>query len=138
MLPSSFVGTTEAGRVGQAALAFEGVDPSGARQAVGWDASSPRTGLLFLTDSCRPCRAFWLAADPDRPVVIVTPSPATESRRRVARLAAGGPKVVMASDGWNAHGVTKAPWLIVVEGAIIVTDGPAPLTWADVVAVVEG
>jgi len=95
--------------------------------------------VLFLTSSCYGCRVLWDGmarqspkTSPARgmpPVVVVTPSPSTESARTVAGLAPEGLTVVMSSDAWHAYGVTRAPWCVVVAGGVVVADGPAPPTW---------
>ncbi len=68
------------------------------------------------------------------PLVIVTPSPSTESRRRVAGLAPPSVPVVMSSDAWHAYGVARAPWLTVLDGGVIAGEGPAPADWTAVVS----
>ncbi len=113
-------------RVGLPAAAVEGVDPSGRPAALSLEEG--RAGLLFLTGSCAPCRILWDEATAG-PVAIVTPSPSTEGRRRVAQLVPPGVGVVMSSEAWIAYGVTLAPWLVIVEDGMVVAEGPAPRTW---------
>lgn len=79
--------------------------------------------LLFLTSDCRECRDSWSSAAAG--VVIVTPDPATDSPRAVARLAPAGATVVMSSQAWHAYGVTKSPWRVQVRAGQIVSAGPA-------------
>jgi hypothetical protein len=83
---------------------------------------------VFLTSSCRSCQPLWTGTPPDR-TVLVTPSPSTESRRRVSQLARSEPVVVMSSEAWHAYGVRRAPWLVTVEHGLIAVDGPAPARW---------
>jgi len=82
--------------------------------------------LLFLTSSCEPCRAVWsdLAGTTCPGVVAVTPDATTEDARAVAAVA-GLSKVVMSTEAWLAYGVSRAPWAIVVENGLVVSDGPA-------------
>jgi hypothetical protein len=102
-------------------------------------ASSPaeRHLLAFLTSSCEPCQELWPALTDGRTtpaglrVVIVTPDPATESRRRIAQLAPPGADVVMSSRAWFDYAVTGAPWFTLVAGGIIQAEGHAR-TWDDV------
>lgn len=101
--------------------ALHGVDAGGAPVAV--EVGAGRHVLLFLTSSCLPCRELWASAGPDD--VVVTPSPTTESRRAVGRLAASNTKVVMSSEAWNAYSVTKAPWRVVLSDGVVIEDGPA-------------
>jgi hypothetical protein len=128
--------------VGRPAPAVAGLDPGGHPLDVPVSARPGRLALLFLTSSCRPCRDLWSAAQampapPDpaaRAVIILTPSPSTESRRRVADLAPPSVPVLMSSDAWHAYGVTRAPWLALLEGGTITAEGPAPADWTKVVA----
>jgi hypothetical protein len=124
--------------VGRPVRDFTGVDPSGKECDVQLSTRPGTSALLFLTSSCQPCRALWATAgwaDPaGPPVMIVTPSPSTESRRRVAQLAPPSVPVVMSSDAWHAYGVTRAPWLALLDGGTIAGEGPAPADWSGVAA----
>ena len=93
--------------------------------------------LLFLTTSCYDCRKWWegMAGHHSSAVVIVTPSPSTESARQVEALAPEGARVVMSSDAWHDYGVVGAPWCVVVAGGVVVAHGPAPASWAELEAV---
>lgn len=112
---------------------MQGTAPDGAPVAAGlfgeWSGR-----LLFLTSSCIGCRAVWEAlgagedaarGGSDAPVVVITPSPSTESGRAVLALAPAGVRVVMSSEGWHAYGVTAAPWMVDVAGGVVVAEGPA-------------
>jgi hypothetical protein len=114
------------GSTGLPAPPVEGVDPAGRPESVSVEAG--RVGLVFLTGSCEPCRELWSGAVAG-PVAIVTPNPATESRRRIGQLAPVGVKVVMSSEAWHSYGVKRAPWLVVVEDGVIVASGRAPRSW---------
>jgi hypothetical protein len=65
-------------------------------------------------------------------VSLVTPSPSTESARKVGALSPPGVQVVMSSDGWNEYAVTKAPWLVVADGGVVVVDEEAPHSWPEI------
>lgn len=79
-----------------------------------------------MTSSCRPCRQIWDELEPGRPdVVVVTPSPSTENRRRVAALAPSGIPVVMSSEAWFAFRPGPAPWQVVVVDGVVTQSGPA-------------
>ena len=113
-------------RTGQQAVLIQGVDQSG--EAVSIQVNEGRIVLVFLTSSCRPCEPLWIGAPPDG-TILVTPSPSTESRRRVSQLARSGQVVVMSSEAWHAYGVRRAPWLVIVEHGFIAVDAPAPSRW---------
>ena len=100
---------------------IEGVTPGSERIALAFPDSD--VDLLFLTSDCRECRECWgrLAGGN----VVVTPDPATDSRRSVAKLAPAGITVVMSSNAWHAYGITKAPWLVEVRAGEIVGSRPA-------------
>jgi hypothetical protein len=122
---------------------LHGTSPDGTPVDVDVDVGGTRLVLLFLTSSCFGCRAIWagLAASGGPPpeggtsrVVVVTPSPSTESARTVAGLAPLRIPVLMSSEAWHAYGVTRAPWCVVVAGGEVVMDSPAPATWAELAA----
>ena len=120
--------------VGGAAPPVTGVDLSG-RQA-GAELSG-RVLLAFLTGSCAPCRAFWSGLaddqDPGLPVVVVTPSPATESPRGLSRVAGATTSVVMSSEAWLAYRVRGAPWFVLVEEGLVLAEGRAE-SWEELTA----
>jgi hypothetical protein len=125
-------------RIGEAAPAFEGVDP--ADRPVRVRPGEDRLALLFLTTSCEPCMGLWGEArsgDPIMPVVLVTPGPETESRRKTMELAPDGLTVVMSGEAWSLYDVHRAPWLVVVEHDRIVYDERAPATWEEVGALAD-
>lgn len=90
---------------------------------VSLETSGAELDLLFLTSDCRECKQCWAQATSSE--VIVTPDPATDSRRAVAKLAPVGVTVVMSSTAWHSYGVTKAPWRVRVREGEIVWSGPA-------------
>ena len=119
------------------------MDPAGAPAKASLDAL---TAVVFLTSSCRPCQAYWkeapagAAGGQAASIVYVTPDPSTESRRRVARLAAQAAPtpVIMSTEAWLAYGVTQAPWLVVVRDGQVMVDGPAPSEPGEVLAAGRG
>ena len=100
---------------------LEGRAPDGS--AVSVDVSQGRRVVYFMTSSCRPCLEVWPRLGPAD--VVVTPSPSTESRRRVSALAPEGVTVVMSSDAWFGFRPGPAPWRVVLMDGEPVESGPA-------------
>jgi hypothetical protein len=124
--------------VGESAKAFEGVDP--VDRSVTVRPGSGRLALLFLTASCQPCLQLWEEAkggDPATPVVLVTPGPEMESRRKAEQLAPEGLTVVMSGDAWSLYDIHRAPWLVVIEDERIIHDERSPETWKEVKHIAE-
>jgi hypothetical protein len=140
--PSLVPPPPRAPRLGAVACDVSGEDPH--RRAVRVDVGSGRRALLFLTSTCEPCHSLWTeaacatreatnapgagtapAGAAARLLTIVTPSPTTESRRRVAERSPGSATVVMSSETWTRYGVARAPWLVVVDAGVVVHDAPA-------------
>lgn len=84
-----------------------------------------RTVLYFLTSSCRDCREVWAALGAGVPGVAVTPDAATEDRRKLRSLAAGGVRVVMSTAAWIDYAAGPAPWMAVVDDGVVSAEGPA-------------
>jgi hypothetical protein len=117
------------------ATPVRGVRPDGSPTEVSVDQS---LALIFLTSSCKPCQPYWGRFSARPAIALITPDPATEDRRRVAKLAATSPHpVVMSTDTWLAYGVTKAPWLVVVDNGTVVVDQPAPDQVADALVLLD-
>jgi hypothetical protein len=99
--------------------------------------------LAFLTGGCSTCQPFWAAlGDPAHragvaglAVLVVTPSPSTESRRGMAVRAADGIRIVMSSEAWTTYGVRGAPWFVVVRNGTIRAEAHVA-TWAELDALV--
>jgi hypothetical protein len=127
--------------VGAPAISIRGSTPDGAEAEIVLDGAGS-VALFFLTSSCYGCRPLWAGFasrwDPSTHgrVVLVTPSPSTESARAVGELAPGGLDVVMSSDAWHAYQVTAAPWFVALGGGLVVEDRPAPTTWESVTELV--
>jgi hypothetical protein len=125
--------------VGSPATDLSGVGPEGTPMEI--ELADSSAVLLFLTGSCYGCRPLWVGAaeryhdgSPHPSVVIVTPSPSTESAQAVAALATGETRVLMSSEAWHAYRVTKAPWCVQVADGMITGDGLAPESWTDIEA----
>jgi hypothetical protein len=135
-MPRGGEGPNRLPRLGASARDITGVDVNG--RPVEVPLGSGRSGVIFLTSSCPPCQAIWGSASTDLALYLVTPSPTTESRRQVARLAPPGVTVVMSSEAWHEYGVGRAPWLVVVEDGRVAFDGPSPDGWPAVERAVRG
>ena len=128
--------------VGLPAPPLEGVDPAGSPVLL--DGTPGRRVVLFLTSTCVTCTGLWpelAAAAPDVPagrMVVVTPGPSTESRRRVAALAPGGQPVLMSGDTWLGWSPGPAPWAAVVDDGVVTWEGPAPADRDAVLGLLEG
>jgi hypothetical protein len=74
-----------------------------------------------------------MAAAPETPpsVVLVTPDPATQSRRALGALVPPGQVAVMSSEAWHAYGITGAPWCVAVEDGTVVASRPGGSEWRD-------
>jgi len=122
--------------VGMPAPPLRGVDPAGTEREITLGRGG-RHLVAFLTSSCAPCQALWagLAAGSQTPagthLAIVTPDPATESRRAIVALAPAGADVVMSSRAWFDYGVAGAPWFALVVDGVIEAERHAR-AWSDV------
>jgi hypothetical protein len=119
--------------VGRTAEPIAGTDPDGRPARRDWP-SARRELIAFLTGGCTTCQTFWSGfADPrdgDLPAVVVTPDPATESRRAIASRVTGGLQVIMSTAAWMSYGVRGAPWFVVVDDGLVVAEGTAG-SWAE-------
>ena len=100
---------------------IEGPAPDGSEVRI--DVSHGRRVIYLMTSSCKPCMAVWPTLRPGD--VAVTPSPSTESRRKVAALAPAGVTVIMSSDLWFALDPGPAPWRVALLDGSVVESGPA-------------
>ena len=122
-------------RVGEQACDIRGSDLSGASvELVAADPVADRRALLFLTSSCGACMQLWDRAEPIPRLAVVVPDRATESIRTLTRLAPGDLELVLASSAWFDYEVPGAPWLVVVESGLVVSES-APVSWDDVAEV---
>ena len=129
-------GPARPGLVGREAARIAGTDPEG--DPAGWTPGR-RDLVAFLTGECTTCRPFWAGLiDPvtlgttlaGLPVVVVTPSPGTESRRGLAARRRGELRVIMSTEAWLDYGVRGAPWFVVVADGIVAAEGTAG-SWAE-------
>jgi hypothetical protein len=111
---------------------IEGVAPDGSVVAVGIAESLQPTLLLFLSADCLGCQELWHGTAELRRAlpehvrtVIVTRSPAHEDASAIARLAPADVATVMSSAAFDAYRVTGAPFMVVVEGGGVRTEGVA-------------
>jgi hypothetical protein len=111
---------------------IDGVTPPGARLAVGVVGSTEPLLLLFLSASCQGCRDLWegtpelrLALPDGVRIVIVTRGSDQEDATAIADLAPAGTEVVMSSDAYGDYRVAGPPFLVVVDGGLVRTEGVA-------------
>lgn len=87
------------------------------------DVSQGRRVVYLMTSSCRPCMSVWPTLSEGD--VAVTPSPSTESRRKVDSLAPRGVTVVMSSETWFALRPGPAPWRVTLVDGEVTESVPA-------------
>jgi hypothetical protein len=100
---------------------IEGTSPDGSPVRV--DLSGTDQVVYLMTSSCKPCLGIWPALREGD--VAVTPSPSTESTRKVKELAPEGVTVVMSSDLWFALRPGPAPWRVRLVDGVVVESGSA-------------
>jgi hypothetical protein len=111
---------------------IDGVTPAGARLAVGVVGTTEPVLLLFLSASCLGCRDLWDGTPELRQtlpdgmrIVIVTKGVDQEDASAIADLAPPDTEVVMSSDAYRDYRVSGAPFLVVVDGGEVRTEGVA-------------
>jgi hypothetical protein len=111
---------------------IDGVTPAGTRLAVAVVGLTDPVLLLFLSASCLGCRDLWdgtpelRQALPERVrIVIVTKGIDQEDASAIADLAPADTEVVMSSDAYRDYRVGGPPFLVVVEGGEVRTEGVA-------------
>jgi len=109
-----------------------GTAPDGRPVSVAIVGAAEPVLLLFLTAACDGCQDLWHGGDelraalpPGMRVVVLTPGPDREDPAAVAALAAPGTEVVMSSQAWADYRVAGPPFLVVVDGAAVRTEGVA-------------
>jgi hypothetical protein len=114
------------------AVDIEGVDLSGAPARVGIVGAAEPVLLLFLSSGCLGCRDLWEGATelrralPDGVrVVHVTRGPDAEDARVVSTLAQPGTLTVMSTTAYHDYRVGGPPFLVVVTGDVVRTEGVA-------------
>ncbi len=107
-----------------------GVDGSPKRVAV--VGSADRFLLLFLSSECQGCRDLWEGAHALRDaipngvrIIVVTKGPEAEDGAAVAALAQPGTEVIMSSRAYGDYLVAGPPFLAVVAGGKVQTEGVA-------------
>jgi hypothetical protein len=88
--------------------------------------------LLFLSSECQGCRDLWEGIEqlgtsiPDGVrVVVLTHGPEREDAQVVTTLAPTGTEVVMSSQAYADYRVAGPPFLVVVAGDVVRTEGVA-------------
>jgi hypothetical protein len=111
---------------------IEGVDVGGTPRAVAIVGSADPVLLLFLAADCLGCRDLWEGMDELRAavpegvrVVVVTHGPETVDTAAVAALAPAGTETVMSSTAFADYRVAGPPFLVVVAGNEVATEGVA-------------
>jgi hypothetical protein len=111
---------------------IQGVDPSGDPVRVAVVGSAEPVLLLFLSAACLGCRDLWGGtAELHRSlpsgvrVVLVTRGPEEEDARVIAALAPAGCLTVMSSQAYRDYRVGGPPFLAVVGGHEVRTEGVA-------------
>jgi hypothetical protein len=111
---------------------IDGVNPAGEPVSVAIVGSSASILLLFLSATCLGCRDLWEGTAELRAllptglrVVIVAKSPGDEDPTAIAALAPPGTEVIMSSQAYRDYRVGGAPFLVVVAGHEVRTEGVA-------------
>jgi hypothetical protein len=111
---------------------IDGVTPAGTRVAVAVAGSTDPLLLLFLSASCLGCRDLWdgtrelrQALPEGLHIVIVTRGIDQEDASAIADLAPADTEVVMSSDAFHDYRVGGPPFLVVVVGGEVRTEGVA-------------
>lgn len=111
---------------------IEGVSPSGDPARVAIVGSDEPVLLLFLSSSCLGCRDLWegtaelTGSLPEGiRLILVTKGPEKEDADAVAALAPPGTATVMSSKAYRDYQVAGPPFLVVVVGPQVRTEGVA-------------
>lgn len=109
-----------------------GVDPRGTSLALDLVGSTEPVLLLFLSAACLGCQDLWEGTDELRRslphgvrVVVVTRGPELEDAATIAVLSPPGVEVVMSSQAFSDYRVAGPPFLVVVRGREVRTEGVA-------------
>ncbi|HVA08683.1 MAG TPA: hypothetical protein VNG12_18265 [Acidimicrobiales bacterium] len=111
---------------------IHGVNAGGEAISFGVVASKEPFLLLFLSTDCLGCRDLWEGMEPLRGsvpsgvrIVVLTRGPEQEDATLVARLVSPGTDVVMSSEAFADYRVGGPPFLVVVAGGTVQTEGVA-------------
>jgi hypothetical protein len=109
-----------------------GATPAGDSVSVGVVGSAAPTLLLFLSVLCQGCQDLWggtaelhQALPEGVRIIIVTRGPDHEDAEAIAALAPADTQVVMSSDAFRDYRVGGPPFLVVVDGLEVRTEGVA-------------
>lgn len=109
-----------------------GVDPEGRPFDIAVVGAAEPVLLLFLSASCLGCRDLWEGTDelrrslPERiQVVVVTRGPEDEDPAAIAALAPPDTPTLMSSSAWLDYRVGGPPFLAVILGDEVRTEGVA-------------
>jgi hypothetical protein len=111
---------------------IEGVGPDGSAVTLRVLESAEPVLLLFLSADCLGCHDLWQGTPelgrslPEGVrTIIVTRGPEHEEAGTIAALAPGDVTTVMSSSAYNDYRVGGAPFLVVVKGSVVLTEGVA-------------
>jgi hypothetical protein len=111
---------------------IEGVDPTGAPVHVPIVGNAEPVLLLFLSAACLGCHDLWDGTEELRRsipegvrIVIVAKGPEQEDAGAIRALAPPGTPTVMSSQAYRDYRVGGPPFLVVVTGHEVVTEGVA-------------
>jgi hypothetical protein len=110
----------------------EGADPAGAPAHVSIVGFPEPNLLLFLSATCLGCRDLWEGTDELRRsipagvrITIVTKGPEHEDAVSITALAPPGTPTVMSSQAYRDYRVGGPPFLVLVTGNEVLTEGVA-------------
>jgi hypothetical protein len=111
---------------------FDGVTPDGTTVTIAVVDSVDPVLLLFLSATCLGCLDLWAGTAALRAglpeglrIVIVAKGPEDEDADAIGALAPAGTEVVMSSAAYRHYRVGGAPFLVVVVGHEVRTEGVA-------------
>ena len=111
---------------------IQGVDPTGAPTHVAIVGQDEPVLLLFLSPGCLGCQDLWDGTEELRRsipegvrTVIVAKGPDQEDARAVAAVAPLGTRTVMSSQAYRDYRVGGPPFLVLVTGHQVLTEGVA-------------
>ncbi len=109
-----------------------GLTPDGTPFRVDLTNDAQPTLLLFLSSTCSGCQDLWQGISElrsvipaDLQVIVVTRGPESEDPEAVAALTQPGTTVVMSTPTYVDYQVAGPPFLAVVAGGVVKTEGVA-------------
>ena len=110
----------------------EGIDPAGEPSRLPIVGYPEPNLLLFLSATCLGCRDLWEGTDelrrsipPGVRITIVTKGPEHEDAWSITALAPPGTRTVMSSQAFDDYRVAGPPFLVLVTGNEVLTEGVA-------------